>query len=134
MTRPRACPAHKSGVPAEKGRKAARFTKCPSASRKWPGLNWRGVSHCVLSRSTELSRGITGVPCGWDTEALPAGPTLTDSREEGALPTLPGTRRGAHLGKQVAAQLGVSRQAPRHVGQEGNGALDLVQHCIGVGQ
>lgn len=57
-------PACRAVVPAEKGRKAARFTKRPSASRKWPGLNWRGVSHCVLSRSTELSRGTTGVPCG----------------------------------------------------------------------
>lgn len=56
--------ALRAAVPVEKGRKAARFTKCPLASRKWPGLNWWGVSHCVLSRSTELSRGITGVPCG----------------------------------------------------------------------
>lgn len=48
----------------EKGRKAPRFTKRPSASRKCCGLNWLGVAHCVLSRSTEVSRGITGVPCG----------------------------------------------------------------------
>lgn len=60
-TRP---PARQGAVPAEKGRKAARFTKHPSAARKWSGLNWRGVSHCVSSRSTELSRGTTGVPCG----------------------------------------------------------------------
>lgn len=58
------CHPARAMVPAEKGRKAARFTKHPLASRKWPGLNWRGVSHCVLSRSTELSRGTTGVPCG----------------------------------------------------------------------
>lgn len=40
----------------------------------------------------------------------------------------------AHLGEQVAAQLGVSRRAPRHMGQEGDEPLDLVQHSIGVGQ
>lgn len=52
-----------SKLPVEKGRKAPRFIKRPLASRKWFGLNWLGVSHCVLSRSTEVSKGITGVPC-----------------------------------------------------------------------
>lgn len=69
-------PPPRSVVPAEKGRKAALFTKHPLESRKWPGLNWWGVSHCVLSRSTELSRGITGVPCGagsrWGRAQVPA--------------------------------------------------------------
>lgn len=46
----------------EKGRKASLFTKFPSASRKWLGLNWCGVSHCVLSSSTEVSDGITIIP------------------------------------------------------------------------
>lgn len=57
------CTQKASKLPVEKGRKAPRFIKRPLASRKWFGLNWLGVSHCVLSRSTEVSKGITGVPC-----------------------------------------------------------------------
>lgn len=49
-------------VPVEKGRKASLLTKFPSASRKWLGLNWCGVSHCVLSSSTEVSDGMTIMP------------------------------------------------------------------------
>lgn len=50
-------------APAEKGRKAVRLTKRPCVSRKWLGLKRSGVAHCVLSRSTELNNGMTGVPC-----------------------------------------------------------------------
>lgn len=63
------CPVRDQTIslPVEKGRNAFLFTKFPSTSRKWLGLNSSGVSHCVLSSSTEVSRGITVVPCSTTT-------------------------------------------------------------------
>lgn len=74
-------------VPAEKGRKAARFTKRPSASRKWPGLNWRGGSPTA---SCPGARSSGGAP-----QAFPVrGGRWTDGR-----PVHPGgPRRGAQGG------------------------------------
>lgn len=74
-----------SKLPAEKGRKAPRFIKCPLASRKWFGLNRLGVSHCVLSRSTEVSRGITGVPC--KAEGAQGGRICSEVGQEGRTPS-----------------------------------------------
>lgn len=56
-------------LPAENGKKASRGTKFPSLSRKWPGLNCRGVSHCSGSYRTDAIFGITMVPCKEETVA-----------------------------------------------------------------
>lgn len=50
-------------LPAENGKKASRGMKFPSLSRKWPGLNCRGVSHCSGSYRTDAIFGIMMVPC-----------------------------------------------------------------------
>lgn len=57
-------PAH---LPAENGKKASRGVKFPSLSRKWPGLNCRGVSHCSGSYRTDAIFGIMMVPCKEET-------------------------------------------------------------------
>lgn len=54
-------------LPAENGKKASRGIKFPSLSRKWPGLNCRGVSHCSGSYRTDAIFGITMVPCKEET-------------------------------------------------------------------
>lgn len=54
-------------LPAENGKKASRFLKFPSLSRKWPGLNSRGVSHCSGSYRTDAIFGKTMVPCKEET-------------------------------------------------------------------
>lgn len=51
-------------LPAEKGRKASLLTNRPSLSRKWAGLKVCGFSHWLSSYKTEVSRGMTIVPCG----------------------------------------------------------------------
>lgn len=54
-------------LPAENGKKASRFLKFPSLSRKWPGLNSRGVSQCSGSYRTDAIFGKTMVPCKEET-------------------------------------------------------------------
>lgn len=54
-------------LPAENGKKASRGMKFPSLSRKWPGLNCRGVSHFSGSYRTDAIFGITMVPCKEET-------------------------------------------------------------------
>jgi hypothetical protein len=51
-------------------------------------LNCPGVSHCVLSSSTEVSRGITGVPCGGRSQAPGAGSGRTQRGPQHAAMTL----------------------------------------------
>lgn len=90
-------PTLKAGkLPVEKGRKAPRFIKRPLASRKWFGLNWLGVSHCVLSRSTEVSKGITGVPC--KAEGSQGRQICSEVEEEGRTPSggVPGLPPAPH--------------------------------------
>lgn len=88
-----------SKLPVEKGRKAPRFIKHPLASRKWFGLNWLGVSHCVLSRSTEVSKGITGVPC--KAEGSQGRQICSEVGEESR--TLSGGAPASHLHHRVIA-------------------------------
>lgn len=54
-------------LPAENGKKASRGIKFPSLSRKWPGLNCLGVSHCSGSYRTDAIFGRTMVPCKEET-------------------------------------------------------------------
>ena len=49
-------------LPIEKGKKASWLTKFPSLSKKCPGLNCRGVSHCSGSYNDEAIFGRTMVP------------------------------------------------------------------------
>lgn len=49
-------------LPAENGKKASRGIKFSSLSRKWPGLNSQGVSHCSGSYRTDAIFGMTIVP------------------------------------------------------------------------
>ena len=50
-------------IPAEKGIKASLLTNFPLSSRKWAGLKVWGLSHSLSSCRTDVSRGITLVPC-----------------------------------------------------------------------
>lgn len=104
----------------------------------WAGSRWTGPAPLPTGVCTE-GDGPPRRPA-WSSR-FPAGLTLTQSRKEegrkgagGPCPPIRVREGHAHLGEQVAAQLGVSHRAPRHMGQEGDEPLDLVQHSIGIGQ